>query len=191
MKILIDIGHANRTGARGHGYEEHALCTTVAKKLAKRLEKHDIKVNILDFPTLSNKEDLRRTINTANAAKRVLFGISLHMDASNNDAARGGHVCFTSIKGREIAERVAARHVEVMPGRAVTMQKRTDLAVLNQTRAPWVLIELGFITNAGDIKKMVDDPDTDKNELAPLLKALEQGIVDAVERAKEWNTKTA
>ena len=188
--IIIDIGHANGTGARGNGYEEHALCVIVGKKLKKRLEKHDVKVTLLDFPALSNKQDLIRTIRTANATKAVTFGISLHMDASSNDKAHGGHVCFASAKGREIAERVAAKLVDVMPGRSVTVQKRTGIAVLTQTRAPWALIELGFITHAGDIKKLVDDPDTEKNELKPLLDASEQGILDALERAEAWNTKT-
>jgi N-acetylmuramoyl-L-alanine amidase len=188
--IIIDIGHANGTGARGNGYEEHALCAIVGKKLKKRLEKHGVKVTLLDFPTLSNKQDLTRTIRTANAAKAVTFGVSLHMDAASSDTAHGGHVCFASVKGREIAERMASRLVEVMPGRAVTVQKRTGLAVLTQTRAPWALYELGFITHAGDIKKLVDDPATEKNELKPLLNALEQGILDALERAEAWNTKT-
>lgn len=188
--IIIDIGHANGTGARGNGYEEHALCVIVGKRLKKRLEKQGVKVTLLDFPTLSNKQDLIRTVRTANAAKSVTFGVSLHMDAAESKTAHGGHVCFASVKGREIAERVAARLVEVMPGRAVSVQKRTGLMVLTQTRAPWALFELGFITHAGDIKKLVDDPDTEKNELKPLLEALEQGILDALERAEEWNIKT-
>lgn len=188
--IIIDIGHANATGARGNGYEEHALCEIIGKKLKKRLEKKDVKVTLLDFPTLSNKEDLSRTIRVANATKGVTFGISLHMDAAGNTSAHGGHVCFTSVKGRELAECLAARLVEVMPGRAVTAQKRTDLGMLNQTRSPWILIELGFITHKGDIKKLVDDPDTEENELKPLLNAVQKGILDCIERAKEWNTKT-
>lgn len=189
--IILDIGHANGTGARGNGYEEHALCEIIAKRLKnRRLEKHGIKTTLLDFPTMTNKEDLRRTIRVANATKGVTFGISLHMDAASNTSAHGGHVCFTSPKGRELAERVAEPLVQLMPGRSVTVQKRTDLGVLNQTKAPWILIELGFITNPGDIKKLVDDPDTEKNELKPLLDALEKGILDCIERANAWNTKT-
>ena len=191
MKILLDIGHANRTGARGNGYEEHELCAIVGQQLKKRLEKHGVKVQILDFPTLSNKEDLRRTINTANAAKRVLFGISLHMDASTNSKAKGGHVIYTSAKGKQIAEAIADKLCALMPGRAQAIVDRDNLGILNQTRAPWGLLELGFITSLEDIKKLVDNPDTDKNELKPLLDALETGVLAAIERAKAWNTKTA
>ena len=189
--IIIDIGHANNTGARGFGYEEHELCSIVGKKLKKRIEKHGHKVTLLDFPTLDNKEDLRRTISTANATKGVAFGLSLHMDAASNTTAHGGHVCFTSTKGRELACAIAGHLVKEMPGRAVQAQKRTDLAMLNQTKAPWALIELGFITSPKDIKKLVDDPDTEENELKPLMKALEEGVLDCIERAEEWNTKTA
>lgn len=188
--VIIDIGHANGTGARGNGYEEHALCAIVGRKLKKRLIKHGVKVTLLDFPALTNKEDLNRTIKAANAAKRVTFGISLHMDAADSKKAHGGHVCFVSQKGRELAERITAHLVEVMPGRSVLVQKRTNLAMLNQTRSPWALIELGFITSPDDIKRLVDDPDTEKNELKPLMDALEKGILDCLERAKEWTTKT-
>ena len=30
MKIAIDIGHANNTGSRGNGLEEHAVAVTIA-----------------------------------------------------------------------------------------------------------------------------------------------------------------
>lgn len=189
--LILDIGHANGTGARGYGYEEHDLSSIIGKKLKKRIEKHGHKVTLLDFPTLSNKEDLRRTISTANATKGVTFGISLHMDAATNKKAKGGHVIYTSAKGKQIAEAIADFLCSLMPGRAEAIVDRDNLGILNQTRAPWVLIELGFITNLDDIKKLVDNPDTALDELKPLLDALEKGILAGIERAKEWNTKTA
>lgn len=190
MKILIDIGHANGTGARGHGYEEHALCAIVGQQLKKRLVKHGHSITVLDFPMLTNKEDLRRTISKANSTKGVTFGISLHMDAASNPKATGGHVIYTSEKGKQIAKAIAAPLTGYMTGRANKTVDRDDLAVLNQTRAPWALLELGFITSPEDIKKLVDNPDTAKNELKPLLDALEVGMLAAVERAKSWNIKT-
>lgn len=188
--IIIDIGHANGTGARGNNREEHADCAVIGRELKKRIVKNGHKVTLLDFPTLSNRDDLNRTIRVANAAKGVLFGVSLHMDASTNQKAKGAHVCKTSAKGKQIAECIAKPLVKLMPGRAETVQERDDLAMLNQTAAPWVLVELGFITNKDDVKKLHDNPNTAENELKPLLDALERGILDGMERAREWTIKT-
>lgn len=189
--LIIDIGHANGTGARGNNREEHADCAVIARHIRDRLKNHGHKITLLDFPTLSNREDINRTVKAANAAKGVLFGVSLHMDASSNAKAKGAHVCKTSPKGKLIAECIAAPLVKLMPGRAESVKERDDLAMLNQTVAPWVLVELGFITNKDDVKKLHDNPNTAENELKPLLDALEKGILDGIERAREWTTKNA
>lgn len=186
--IIIDIGHANNTGARGHGQEEHDLCAKVAKRLASELGIAGQRVTVLDYPDKSNADDLNKTIAAANALSNVTFGISLHMDASDNASAHGGHVCYASAKGAQLAAAIAKTLAEYMPGRANSTVKRTNLAVLNRTRAPWVLIELGFITNERDIRKLMDDPATEENELKPLIDCLVDGIIKAVEVSKTWAT---
>lgn len=178
--ILIDSGHANGTGARGNGQEEHNLCVKVANHLATALRSKGHKVTGLDFPTMSNAGDLNATITAANKLENVSLGISLHMDAAANSTARGGHVCYISSSGKVAAEKIAAKLCEYIPGRAQKTVKRTNLAVLKRTKWRWVLIELGFITNAQDIKKLMDDPATKENELQPLIKALVDGISNAL-----------
>lgn len=186
--ICLDIGHANGTGARGKGQEEHDLCVKVGHRLKRRLENKGQRVTVLDYPDKSNADDLNKTIAAANALSNVTFGISLHMDASDNASAHGGHVCYASAKGAQLAAAIAKPLAEYMPGRANSTVKRTNLAVLNRTRAPWVLIELGFITNAGDIRKLMDDPTTEENELKPMIDCLVEGILKAVEVSKTWAT---
>lgn len=183
--ILIDIGHANGTGARGHGQEEHDLAVKFGRKLQARLKQIGIKSIILDYPTSSNKEDLRQTVKAANAMDAALFGISLHLDAAGSAAARGGHVCYTSATGKKIAQQIAPLLAKVMPGRAETIKERDDLYILNNTRAAWVLIELGFISNALDLLMLMDDPDTANDETAPLLDAIAAGIQKAIKAIKK------
>jgi N-acetylmuramoyl-L-alanine amidase len=178
--IILDIGHAKGTGARGNGQEEHNLASKVANLLAPVLKRNGHKVTVIDYPYLSNKDDLNRTIAAANALSGVTFGVSLHMDSSSNTGAHGGHVCYTSTKGKQIATAIADYLTDYMPGRACETVRRTDLAVLNRTKWPWVLIELGFISSKVDIKKLMDDPDTKENELAPLVNALVKGICKAL-----------
>ena len=178
--IIIDSGHANGTGARGNGQEEHNLCVKVANQLATALRSKGHKVTGIDFPTLSNAADLNQTISKANSLENVSLGISLHMDASSNASARGGHVCYISTAGYIAAKAIASELCEYMPGRAQETVKRTNLAVLKRTKWRWVLIELGFITSKLDIKKLMDDPNTHENELKPLIDALVKGILKAL-----------
>ena len=184
--IIIDIGHTTGTGSRGNGQEEHDLCTKVAKRLASQLGVAGHQVTVLDYTNTTNTIDLNKTIAAANAMQGVDFGISLHMDASDNAGPHGGHVCYASTKGAMLAEAIAKPLAKYMPGRACITMKRPKLAVLNRTRAPWVLIELGFITSPSDIKKLMDDPDTAKDELSGLVDCLMTGITKAVQVSKTW-----
>ena len=175
--IVLDIGHANGTGARGNGQEEHNLCVKVSEQLKTALIKSGHKVTVLDFPKLNNTDDLNRTIKAANALKGVDFGISLHMDAFTNPNAKGGHVCHYPVtSSKRIAMAIADSLTAYMQGRASKTVARRDLAILKRTVAPWVLIELGFITSKVDIKKLMDDPKTPQNELQPLIDVLVKGI---------------
>lgn len=178
--IIIDTGHANGTGARGNGQEEHNLCVKVANLLATALRTKGHKVTGIDFPTLSNAADLNATIRKANSLEDVSLGISLHMDASDNKSAHGGHVCYISTTGYLAAKAIARELCDYMPGRAEETVKRTKLGVLKRTKWRWVLIELGFITSKVDIKKLMDDPNTPENELKPLIDVLVRGIEKAL-----------
>lgn len=98
------------------------------------------------------------------------FGISLHMNAATqavnmvdedgehvsrwvaNPHPRGAHVCYVSATGKRMAESIARYLCTLLPGRAEQVQQRSDLYILTNTRAPWVLCECGFITNPGDIQ---------------------------------------
>ena len=50
--------------------------------------------------------------------------------------------------------------------RANTIQARPGLAILKQTRMPWVLCECGFISNAGDADIMKHHPESIANAIA-------------------------
>ncbi len=167
--IIIDIGHARNTGAVGCGLQEHARCEQIAGHLRHKLEAAGYVVTVLDFPDKSNRADL---VATAEAANRLpcTFGISLHMDAASttveevdeegeifvryevNPKPHGAHVCYVSATGKRIADSIASYLCTLLPGRAVLTIPRTDLYILNNTRAPWVLCECGFITNPGDVQ---------------------------------------
>lgn len=167
MNIALDIGHAKGTGARGHGLEEHAVASSIAHHLFYALRTQGHTVHVLDFPDKGNQEDLTSTIRVANA-DGYDFGISIHCDCSDNPEAHGAHVCFYpgSVQGSRLAACIADPLADLLPGRANTIQARPGLAILKQTRMPWVLCECGFISNAGDVDVMKHHPESIANAIA-------------------------
>ena len=170
--IIIDIGHARGTGARGNGLEEHERCVLIAAALEESLRSRGFAVTVLDFPDKTNSADLTATVAAANELVAD-FGISLHMDAASkitgyctiededgesrekaiygpNPVPHGAHCCYYSQKGKAMGRLIAAGLCALLPGRADQVVQRTDLYVLKKTRAPWVLVECGFITNPVD-----------------------------------------
>lgn len=167
--IIFDIGHARRTGAAAWGREEHEEAAALAAELRLKGEGAGFAVTVLDFPEKTNRADLNATIEAANAMKAD-FGISLHFDCATqrvqsgtdeegeplynefpDTRARGAHVCYLSDQGKRMAGFIAARLCALLPGRAQRTVYRNDLAVLKHTRAPWALVECGFITSPADM----------------------------------------
>lgn len=150
-KIAIDIGHARGTGARGF-VDEHETCAELAAEVKSVLESFKVdtfKADIIDFPDKTNGGDLSATVKAVNAGNYDLC-VSLHMDASDNAAAHGAHVCYYSTNGKRLAEEIAMRLCPYLPGRAEQTVKRTDLYVLKNTKPVSGLIECGFCTNEND-----------------------------------------
>ena len=159
--IAIDIGHARHTGATGNGYHEHTQCAILAAHLKHILQSYKvdpITATIIDHPDLSNTADLTATVRAINTGTYDAV-ISLHMDASDNPAAHGAHVCYYSENGRLLAEQIALRLCPQLPGRASQTVKRTDLYILKNTRPTAVLVECGFITNPADADWVDKHPD--------------------------------
>lgn len=153
------------------------------------LRKLGAQVDVIDFPTRSNTDDLNATIKAANEGGYD-FGISLHCDSAStektvetdegkeliyvpNPDPHGAHVCFYpgSVKGSRLAMCIAEPLARLLPGRANTIQSRPGLAVLKRTRCPWVLCECGFITNPENAALMKDHPEAIAEAIAEGVKA--------------------
>lgn len=177
MKICLDIGHADNTGSRGNGLEEHGIAANIALSLAGKLREQGHHVAVIDFPRMDNDDDLAAAVRAINAGGYDI-SISLHCDASDSIAACGAHVCHhrnyhddgsytDSPRGKALAEAIAEPLCKLLPGRADHVQARPDrsctpnktsLYVLRKTVPPAVLVECGFITNSGDAALMRDNP---------------------------------
>lgn len=177
--FIVDIGHADGTGARGNGLEEHAENVTIAKLLCMKIQNAGHKVYSIDFPHETNGADLAKTVAKANTIKATL-GISLHSDCSDSAQPHGGHVEYNkgSVKGKRAATCVAKYITKLLPGRADAIvprpnAKQGSLMVLRQTVAPWILVEGGFISNVDDALVIHTEPEK-------IADAIFKGVMDYI-----------
>ncbi len=166
-KIYIDQGHNPQNpnaGAEGNGYREQDLVYTIGRELAAILQAEGYETR-LSRPTpetqlgTSNATSLAARVDEANAWGADYF-ISLHANASQLAGASGSEVLVYNLNSvaADLGESILRGLAQTtgLPNRGVT--QRTNLYVLRRTRMPAVLVELGFITNAGDAALMANSP---------------------------------
>lgn len=150
--VILDIGHANGTGARNKekGLEEHAINVVICAKLKAMLENYGARVQVLDFPEMDNGPELTKTVKAANAISGAKVLVSLHSDCSDSKSAKGGHVCYYGAESKQWATKLAKHIAELLPGRAEHIVNRPNLAILKVKSCPAILCEGGFISNEHD-----------------------------------------
>ena len=170
-KIFIDAGHNDsgwNTGAAANGLREQDITFEVSKRLAETLEKNNIEVK-LSRPTketnlgTNNASSLQTRVNSANSWNADYF-ISIHCNAG------GGTGVETLYKSyRDYAQTIQNNYVKAMPLRDRGIKVRNDLAVLNGTKMPAVLIELAFLDT-------IFDADILKNKQSEIAYAIAKGF---------------
>ena len=148
-KLFVIAGHgAGDPGACGNGYQEAERVRALAKRI-KAFGGNNVLLGDLDRNYYAD-----RGINSLNISKDYKI-VELHMD-SGVKSAKGGHViikdCFEPDK---YDEALANMLKEILPGRSDMIKGRSDLANVNRAAAKgynYRLVELGFISNAGDVK---------------------------------------
>ena len=168
IKIVVDAGHNPQginAGAEGQGYREQDLVYVVAQELAALLrEDPNFEVRLTrNTPDqvlgTSNATSLQQRVQLANQWPADYF-ISIHANASTNPAVNGTEVYTYSDTGpaHELAEEIQEAIVEEMNMRDIGVKTNPNLYVLRRTAMPAVLVEMGFITNAEDARKMAENP---------------------------------
>ncbi|AFE86261.1 N-acetylmuramoyl-L-alanine amidase [Bacillus phage PBC1] len=166
-KFTVHAGHTLGGGASGSGFEESAVARQFCPVLIDALRKVGATVtDCTDNVSTTQSANLTRLINLCNAVNRDL-DISLHFNSSDDPAATGVEVLYYD--QRALAAKVSDAISKASGLRDRGPKERKDLAVLNGTKAPAILIELAFISNASDMKKFFDN-----------MQAIANAIVQAV-----------
>lgn len=162
--VAIDPGHGGTDpGAVSGGVRESAVVLAHALALGAELERRGCAV--LYTRREDQALDLAGRCRAANEAGAALF-VSVHCNASASPAPNGFQAfhCAGSARGKLLAETIHAAALGVTskttwsgvyPDASPQCGNRT-LYVLRGTKAPAVLLELGFLTHQGDRTTLTD-----------------------------------
>src|SRR5262245_13906850 len=144
--IVISPGHGLRIrGARGNPVppqmDEVDEARRIVDKIAGYLRQANVPVQVVkDDVSTTQSANLNYLVNHHNALTRDL-DVSVHMNCYNHTAS-GVEVLYVTQQSLAAEVSAAISRVLNIPNRGA--KKRTDLAFLNNTEEPAVLLEVAF-----------------------------------------------
>ncbi|MYL53990.1 SH3 domain-containing protein [Pontibacillus yanchengensis] len=159
QRIVVDAGHGDHDpGAQSGGAKEKEINLDVAQRVAENLKE------LGATPILVRDNDrfvtLKGRVEYAKEVKGDLF-VSVHTNAAS-PAAKGAETFYSENKysnvreGRLLATTIQNQLVDTV-GMADRGVKASDFYVIRHNTLPSVLVELGFVTNNDDFKKLTSD----------------------------------
>lgn len=150
-RVVIDAGHGGKDkGAhRGKVYEKN-LALSVAKRTERLLKDRGMAV------TMTRRSDIFLSLNRraaiANRYRNAVF-VSIHFNAHTSTRYHGVETYYYGEQGKRLAAHIHLRLLSRLKLKNRQTRQRKDLAVLNKTRCPAVLIECGYISNHYERKR--------------------------------------
>ncbi len=172
MKIFINAGHGgvDPGACSKEGIKEADITASIGLAVVNRL-----KLNGYPVEYFQQDESHFEIAPEENKSGATCF-ISIHCNAHTNEAANGIEVlyCKGSQKGERLAQimREELCHFTRLSSRGI--KAREDLTVLNRTKAPAILIELGFLSNPNDLRKIVQTPELFVNAIWAAIKTYKE-----------------
>lgn len=168
IRIFIDQGHnpsGPNTGAEGNGLREQDVTYIVGVYLADLLRadpRFEIRLSRNkpdEVLGTSNASSLAARVNLANSWPADYF-LSIHCNANTNPAINGSEVYVYAqyTQSYWLAQHILSGIVSRVGTRDNGVRLNPSLYVLRRTNMPAALIELAYLTNAGDAQKLRDDP---------------------------------
>ncbi|MGC9454514.1 MAG: N-acetylmuramoyl-L-alanine amidase family protein, partial [Phycisphaerae bacterium] len=170
--VVLDAGHGGRDpGAIAvTGMHEKTVNLAVARRTAELLRGRGVEV--LMTRTDDTFVELDARADVANNAHADLF-VSIHADSAENPSASG----FTTYVARAASRdsHAAAGSILAQLGRLPASDRglrQADYRVLVRTSCPAVLVELGYLSNIGEARRLAEPAYRER-----LARALADGIV--------------
>ncbi|WP_250254549.1 N-acetylmuramoyl-L-alanine amidase [Chryseobacterium sp. Marseille-Q3244] len=144
--IIIDAGHGGNDNCAVYGrFSEKDITLKIAKEIQKLNEKQEQYEVILirnedTYPSLSERTNQINKLNPE-------MVISLHVNTSPQ-AETPKHGTEIYVQNAEDSKKLAGKIYKKFNVRKI--EERNNLHILRETKAPAVLVELGFINNSAD-----------------------------------------
>ncbi|USK62196.1 N-acetylmuramoyl-L-alanine amidase [Peribacillus asahii] len=154
--LVIDAGHGGKDpGTSANGMSEKDIALDVTKSLVKRLEASGAKVIMTregnTYPTLEDRVDIANQHDAdifvsvhVNSGPPSAAGTESYYDSSKNPQSAEGKMLATEIQ----------KQINTLLGTANRGVRDKGFYVIKYTEMPSVLVELGFVTNSEDAKKL-------------------------------------
>lgn len=173
--IVVDPGHGGIDPGCHHGsLLEKEITLEIALKLKKELQRANFQVVMTRTEDKLFRDDRNQDIHyryrLANQVGADLF-ISIHVNKYPSSQPAGAQTFYYSEEDKFLAVHIQEALKKINPVNNRTIQ-RGDFLVLKNTRAPGVIVEVGFISNPSDRKRI-----TDPLEQHQIGRAITQGII--------------
>lgn len=161
--VVVDAGHGGaEPGATYGGIYEKDVNLKIAKYVQSELEKNGVRVYMTRSSDVTTSLSSRTTL--ANSVNADLF-ISVHNNAmANKSSINGTEVLYPTssiVKNGISAYSLAQKLQSVVSSKAGTYNKgvinRNNLYVLNHTNMPAVIVEVAYMTNSSDLRKLKNE----------------------------------
>ena len=177
--VILDPGHGGSDGGAvavldGTEIAEKDIDTAVSEMVKVLLERQNIEV--LLTRTEDVDMDLKERTRFANETGADLF-VSLHCNTSEADSSVEGLECYYEVqgnKGKELADNIM--NAAKASGNIKTRELRTEMMyVVRFTDMPAALVEMGFMSNPEELKKLCRS-----SYQQILADAIAEGILDTL-----------
>ena len=175
INVVIDLGHGGTDfGATIKNIHEK----NIVEQIAKKIKSTNKDVQLYFTRTEDQFVSLQDRVNFINELKPDLV-LSIHVNA-NRDNQKSGTEFFIatqndfSKKSTEIANELRTKLSENNFIKINTL-KTAPFFILKNTKAPSLLLELGYLTNENDFEYLTDDNSQDKiaNSISEYLSKLQ------------------
>ncbi len=174
--VVIDAGHGSiDPGATYNGLKEKDINLQVAFLLKKLLEESNIKVVMTrtddSLYNQSRRQDFLYRVRKTNEVNADAF-ISIHVNKFPTSQPFGGQAYYYSgEKSKMLSEKIQEQLKNIQPTNYRSIGTG-NYFVLKKTKCPAVLVEIGFISNPIDRKRI-----TDPKEQQLIAKAIRDGLL--------------